>query len=145
MSAKLLPCPFCGGPVELEKTVDRRDWWGVVCRNTWGRGGTCAIEQRPSASEAAAVERWNTRALVPTDRTPNSTDPRDEAHAAGWNACLATIRSAESGMTNRTAVLEDAIQAIIPLHNATESPIKQKAYRSAINAVDALKSDISGR
>lgn len=63
--AKLLPCPFCGGPVELERTIDRREWWGVVCRNTKNLGGTCAIQQRPSASEAAAVERWNTRAPHP--------------------------------------------------------------------------------
>ena len=65
---ELLPCPFCGGPVDLERASNTqhehfgtRKWWGVVCRNTLGLGGTCAIEQRPSASEAAAIERWNTR------------------------------------------------------------------------------------
>jgi hypothetical protein len=67
--AELLPCPFCGGPVALEEagpTQDRihgeRRWWGVVCRNTMNRGGTCAIYQRPSASKEAAIERWNRRA-----------------------------------------------------------------------------------
>ncbi|WP_367126165.1 Lar family restriction alleviation protein [Ralstonia sp. CP] len=66
---KLLPCPFCGGPVKLERATDtyemqhgRRQWWGVVCRNTMNLGGSCAIEQRPSASVEAAVTRWNTRA-----------------------------------------------------------------------------------
>lgn len=65
----LKPCPFCGGPVELEEanpTHDRlygeRRWWGVVCRNTINRGGSCAIYQRPSASKEAAIERWNRRA-----------------------------------------------------------------------------------
>jgi hypothetical protein len=65
----LLPCPFCGGPVRLERARDTqesimgtRKWWGVVCRNTINLGGTCAIEQLPSASEKAAVERWNRRA-----------------------------------------------------------------------------------
>lgn len=65
----LLPCPFCGGPVTLERAHESRDeiygereWWGVVCRNTMNLGGTCAIEQRPSASQEAAVERWNRRA-----------------------------------------------------------------------------------
>jgi len=62
----LLPCPFCGGDVRLEKTIDRREWWGVVCRNTEGLGGTCAIQQRPSASIEAAVTRWNTRSKLPS-------------------------------------------------------------------------------
>ena len=60
----LLPCPFCGGPVELEYTVNSRDWWGVKCRNTMNLGGTCAIQQIPSASKEAAIERWNRRAPV---------------------------------------------------------------------------------
>jgi len=60
---KLLPCPFCGGPVDLEQTVNKRAWWGVVCRNTTGnRGGSCAVSIRPSASPEAAIERWNRRA-----------------------------------------------------------------------------------
>ena len=64
----LLPCPFCGGAVKLEvaeRTLNRimgeRRWWGVVCRNTINVGGTCAIQQRPSASEEAAISRWNMR------------------------------------------------------------------------------------
>ena len=66
--AALLPCPFCGGPVNLELVkVDgtamygRREWWGVICRNTENRGGTCAVQQIPSASKEAAVARWNRR------------------------------------------------------------------------------------
>jgi hypothetical protein len=69
LDIELLPCPFCGGPVKLEEAQSTRShifgerrWWGVVCRNTMNRGGTCAIEQRPSASEEAAIERWNRRA-----------------------------------------------------------------------------------
>lgn len=68
---KLEPCPFCGGSVTLEeaeptRTVEsgQRRWWGVVCRNTSNLGGTCAIEQRPSASKEAAIERWNRRDLA---------------------------------------------------------------------------------
>ncbi|HDR9337674.1 Lar family restriction alleviation protein [Burkholderia multivorans] len=67
--SELKPCPFCGGSVSLERahsTTDfihgTRQWWGVVCRNTVNLGGTCAIEQRPSASPEAAIERWNRRA-----------------------------------------------------------------------------------
>ena len=69
MSDELKRCPFCGGSVELElvsKTYDeiygRREFWGVVCRNTINLGGTCAIQQIPSASREAAIERWNRRA-----------------------------------------------------------------------------------
>lgn len=68
----LLPCPFCGGPVQLElarvthdrwygdKNGDRR-WYGVTCRNTINHGGTCCMDQVPSASVEAAVARWNMR------------------------------------------------------------------------------------
>jgi len=68
----LLPCPFCGGPVQLELarvTYDRmwgekdgsRRWYGVTCRNTTNHGGTCCMDQVPSASIEAAVARWNMR------------------------------------------------------------------------------------
>ena len=70
METTLKPCPFCGGRVELEQTIDGREWWGVVCRNTINLGGTCAIQQRPSASKKAAVERWN--------RRTNSSAPDDD-------------------------------------------------------------------
>ena len=69
--SEMKPCPFCGGPVELERTVgsyervrNGRPFWGVVCRNTINLGGTCAIQQIPSASEEAAIERWNRRAQL---------------------------------------------------------------------------------
>lgn len=59
---KLKPCPFCGAAVELEQTIDGREWWGVICRNSKSYGGSCAIQQRPSGSKDAAINRWNTRA-----------------------------------------------------------------------------------
>lgn len=64
----LLPCPFCGGPVKLEeahiqrtKDFGARQFWGVVCRNTTNLGGSCCMEQVPSASKEAAIGRWNMR------------------------------------------------------------------------------------
>lgn len=57
---ELEPCPFCGGEVELEQTIDGRMWWGIVCRNTKNLG-SCAIHIQPSASPEAAIQRWNTR------------------------------------------------------------------------------------
>ena len=65
---RLLPCPCCGGPVRLEKAHERqtrefgwREFWGVVCRNTLNLGGSCCMEQVPSASKEAAIARWNMR------------------------------------------------------------------------------------
>lgn len=87
---KLEPCPFCGGAVELERTTGeyerhhgQREWWGVVCRNTINVGGTCAIQQIPSASKEAAVERWNRR--TPAKREA-STEPSAHALIAECNA-----------------------------------------------------------
>lgn len=76
--AELLPCPFCGGSVEIEETdtTSSRRWWGVVCRNTTSRGGTCAIQQRPSASIEAAVERWNRR--VPAEQAARALPAGDK-------------------------------------------------------------------
>ena len=69
----LLPCPFCGGPVQLEEarsTHDRlygeRRWWGVTCRNTINDGGSCCMDQVPSASKEAAINRWSMRGGVRT-------------------------------------------------------------------------------
>lgn len=61
-SEKLKPCPFCGGEVQLETVKSRAGTlYGVVCRNTGNRGCTCAMEQVPSRSAEAAIERWNMR------------------------------------------------------------------------------------
>ena len=75
MSDELKPCPFCGGEVELEKTIDRREWWGVVCRNAKNIGGSCALSIRPSASKNVAIRRWNAR---PSEWQPIETAPKDK-------------------------------------------------------------------
>lgn len=95
---ELLPCPFCGGPVDIEKTIDGRKWYGVVCRNTFNRGGSCAVSICPSASEECAIERWNMRAqsaAVPVvgEVIPQDWDGIDGAvawhlidrHGEGWS------------------------------------------------------------
>lgn len=78
-ATSLLPCPFCGAAVTLEEAQGtqrpERRFWGVVCRGTANRGGTCAIQQRPSASPEAAIERWNRRATpTPNELSPEFTD-----------------------------------------------------------------------
>lgn len=69
--SELKDCPFCGGPVQLERPLDApknsNEWWGIVCRNTLNRGGSCAIHQVPSRTKDAAIDRWNRRA-IPADQ-----------------------------------------------------------------------------
>ena len=69
----LLPCPFCGGPVALERARSTRDpiygerkWWGVTCRNTINRGGTCAIEAIPRRGRVLChhFRDWNVQSFV---------------------------------------------------------------------------------
>lgn len=47
--------------VKRSKEFGDRQFWGVVCRNTANLGGTCCMEQVPSASKDAAIKRWNMR------------------------------------------------------------------------------------
>lgn len=65
---ELKPCPFCGGQVRLEKAFEqrhemfgRRKFYGIVCRNLTNLGGSCGMQQVPTASQGAAVARWNMR------------------------------------------------------------------------------------
>ena len=83
-AVELLPCPFCGGSVDLEQpqrviargSFDNPDeWWGVVCRNGGNLGGSCAIQQRASRTKAAAITRWNTRITHQTDRAAVAEQP----------------------------------------------------------------------
>jgi hypothetical protein len=39
----LKPCPFCGGPVELEQTIDGREWWGVSASADPGKTNTAGV------------------------------------------------------------------------------------------------------
>lgn len=84
-TTELKPCPFCGGPVELERAGKtrsmirgEREWWGVVCRNTLNRGGTCAIQQIPSASKEAAIDRWNRRSAAHGEPSKEVSDSERE-------------------------------------------------------------------
>lgn len=71
---ELLPCPFCGGPVTIERTLNNRSnrrWWGIICRNTINLGGTYDVQICPQVSPEAAAQRWNMRNGV------NHTKPAD--------------------------------------------------------------------
>jgi len=71
-AGELLPCPFCGGPAEIQMDHGR---------NTVGVGCTkCATAQLPSwdiASKSWAIRAWNSRlsaAPTPPDAGPTSLD-----------------------------------------------------------------------
>ena len=91
----LLPCPFCGGPVALERARSTRDpiygerkWWGVTCRNTINRGGTCAIEAIPTASPEAAIARWNRRDNSALEASNKALRLYEEAFDEMFSHCL---------------------------------------------------------
>lgn len=109
--SELKPCPFCGGPVELEKTLGNGKWWGVICRNTLNRGGTCAIQQIPSASEEAAVERWNRRTQ------PEATKPAQDLGASIRVAILEEVMA----MVGANATYQELTDWMIAEHKATKA------------------------
>jgi hypothetical protein len=128
----LLPCPFCGGPVELEKTIrkgaDGRVWWGVVCRNTMGRGGTCAIQQRPSASEEAAVERWNTRMNQALD-TESLVSTNSDSESENANRVTQALDTADVPARGKT--ISDATRRMAKIMGAEFVPYDNPASDTA--------------
>jgi hypothetical protein len=60
MSETLLPCPFCGGPAEVQAAIDWPNHRQVTCQscaaNTYG---------------TRCVERWNRRAPGPATEEPS--------------------------------------------------------------------------
>jgi hypothetical protein len=106
----LLPCPFCGGPVKLESAGERhhriegrREFWGVVCRNTTNVGGSCCMQQVPSASKKAAIDRWNMRNGVRKERHAELV-PKAESSGAAWICLLC-----KSGTPGRHGFLDDRV------------------------------------
>jgi hypothetical protein len=96
-TSNLKPCPFCGGQVQLERAHVRRDlihgerqFWGVVCRNTANVGGSCCMEQVPSASKEAAIGRWNMRA--PSGEDDKRRLDALEAAKGDWGDCWCVMR-----------------------------------------------------
>lgn len=68
MTKELLCCPFCGGDSEIghiERLGD--DEWWAECTNK-----ECPIRaytKEPYATEAEAIEAWNTRSITAAERT----------------------------------------------------------------------------
>jgi len=55
---EILPCPFCGGPAEVNKAIFHKRY--VVCKDRVC--GTCGPGESDSAQEAIA--EWNKRTMV---------------------------------------------------------------------------------
>lgn len=56
---KLLPCPFCGGEAELNRTIVKgRSMYSVSCKHKWDCTiGTTFLQE----TKEEAIELWNTR------------------------------------------------------------------------------------
>lgn len=52
--SELKPCPFCGQPVRMSKSLGGEAWW-VDCR--------CGVKGTMTRTEAEAIEAWNHRPL----------------------------------------------------------------------------------
>lgn len=75
MVDKLLPCPFCGSPADLEFDSDHHgEWFNLGCSNHWEKvkdrekpcvGGRLFYTE-PLEEKDAAIAAWNSRA--PVDR-----------------------------------------------------------------------------
>lgn len=50
--------------------------------------------REPGAAPAQAGDALDVE--LPAPREPHSNEPRDQAHAAGWNACLEAVRAAKA-------------------------------------------------
>ena len=69
---ELLPCPFCGGEAELDRSTERFEYgtggpnsvmeWGYYVYCTQCSAGTSAVSVPPPSPEEAASE-WNRRAV----------------------------------------------------------------------------------
>lgn len=109
--SELEPCPFCGGKVDLETTIDGRKWWGVVCRNSKNVGGTCGISIRATASKEAAIKRWNTRAPKPVEGQ-DVTQADREAASENWlnnGGTMLHSREIRNGEHDDGPYIKDAI------------------------------------
>lgn len=67
----LKPCPFCGGPAELERDSDHHgSWFNLGCARHWGGGGVAREDAclggrvfytEDAENESKAITAWNTR------------------------------------------------------------------------------------
>lgn len=85
------------------------NWWKVHQM----RDAQRQLEESSKPKEMTRTEELI--ALLPAERKPHSSEARDQAHAAGWNACVLHIRTGiiNSGkMIELTVTREDIIKAI---------------------------------
>lgn len=78
--AKLLPCPFCGSPAELEKDSDHHgEWFNLGCSRHWGKDdknhciGGLIFYTESELTVAEGIRLWNERsdAIERIEPAPN--------------------------------------------------------------------------
>jgi hypothetical protein len=101
MGEELLPCPFCGCAVSLEKQTRRdeyfgsRDWWHIVGKHE-GIGGVCPGQVRGRGSSETATTAWNTRAALQQSHTEG-----DRLLAEAGNALSDIGRAVDGDLMDR--------------------------------------------
>jgi hypothetical protein len=71
--------------------------------------------------------------LLPEPRKPHSSEPRDQAHAAGWNACLEAVRAAlaQQAVAPIGEIVQGGRCALVPVRfNGPQPPVGTKLYAS---------------
>lgn len=109
---KLLPCPFCGGKVKLDKYTDvvGRNKFGIVCKN---EECNCLPFTSWWASKEDAIKSWNTR--KPMERIAERLEEEEgEAYARykkELDLCLSEYwRGRSSGLNKAIYIVRNGVK-----------------------------------
>ncbi len=118
LSARLLPCPFCGGEAEIWRAhMERTAWIGCM--------GKCSVlVSREYKTDAEAIAAWNTRAPTDHERTVQAAVAKAvEAEREAAKQLVWTL-----GHEIRSAMLvdEDNEQTVLDMVKATAAAIRSR-------------------
>lgn len=102
LEAALLPCPFCGGPVELRRSsIPRRVAFQIRCPACCFDVTRDGSDLDEHATRSAIIKGWNRRASPPSilEEAATLADAANEKNPdAGFKELAAAIRSLREGV-----------------------------------------------